>query len=79
MPHLSMAFESICASTAHSFTVRFSNGKEVVTTEKISSAMGIPRSNGPGFISEVLPLDERDSVTPVLCSKSVKWSAKNYL
>ena len=72
-------YGSICASTANSFTVRFSNGEEVVTTEKISSVMGIPRSNGSKFISEVLPFDERDSVTQVLCGKYVKWFAKNYL
>ena len=44
-------YESICASTANSFTIRFSHGEEVVTTEKISSIMGISRSDGPRFIS----------------------------
>ena len=72
-------YESICASTANSFTIRFSYGEEVVTTEKISSIMGIPRSDGPRFISDVLPLDERETVTQVLCGKSVEWFAKNYL
>ena len=72
-------YESICASTANSFTIRFSHGEEVVTTEKISSIMGISRSDGPRYISEVLPLDERDSVTRAICGKSVEWSPKNYL
>ena len=55
--------ESIFASTTNSLTVRFSNGEEVVTIENISSIMGIPQSNGPRFISDVLPLDERHSYT----------------
>lgn len=65
-------YESICASTSNSFTVRFLNGEEVVTIEKISSIMGIPWSNRLRFISDVLPLDERDTVTQVLCGRSVQ-------
>ena len=64
-------YKPICVSTANSFVVGFLNGEEVVTTENISSIMGIPRSNGLRFISDVLPLDERDTVTQVLCGKPI--------
>eukprot|EP00268_Persea_americana_P011876 TRINITY_DN14982_c0_g1_i4.p1 TRINITY_DN14982_c0_g1~~TRINITY_DN14982_c0_g1_i4.p1 ORF type:complete len:151 (+),score=15.51 TRINITY_DN14982_c0_g1_i4:615-1067(+) len=45
-------YESICASTANSFTIRFSHGEEVVTIEKISSIMGISRSDGQGLFQK---------------------------
>ena len=72
-------YESICASSTNSFTIRFLHGEEVVTVDKISSIMGIPSSDGPRFIYEILPLDERESVTSALCGKPENWSAKNCL
>ena len=45
-------YESICASTSNSFTIRFLHGEEVVTAEKILSVMGLPRSVGQGLFQK---------------------------
>lgn len=72
-------YESITHTTLSSFTIRLTDGELVVDARCISSVMGIPLSNGPEFVANVLSLDDRDNATTVIRGRAMKWSRNSYL